>query len=104
MPDTWSLARKPVFLGMGVEQCSKQRVQESSFCPLPTSAHTHPCGGRAVGVRKQWEPMSHGDNARQDNVSPKRLPPAMSGGADVGSQQAVTSEMTPNSGQSLALL
>lgn len=101
MPDTWSLARKPVPLGMGVGYAEKQRAQDSSFWTHPPHQHTHPHGGRVAGVWKQWEPMSHG--GRQDNSSPKRLPLATSGVVDVGSCQALTPGVTSSSGQLLDL-
>lgn len=100
VPDTWSLARKPVPLGMGVGH-PVNKEHRKFLRSLPPTSHTHPCGGTVAGVWRQWEPMSHG--GRQDNVSPKRLPLAMSGVADVGSCQAVTPGMTLSSGQLLAL-
>lgn len=100
MPDTWSLARKPVPLGMGVGHTVNKEPKKVPPVPAPHIS-THPCGGREAGVWKQWEPMSHG--GKQDNVSPKRLPLAMSGVADVGSCQAVTPGVTLSSGQSFAL-
>lgn len=103
VPLAWHLVpgKEACTPGDGSGAHSKQRAQESSFGTHPPHQRTHPHGGRVAGVWKQWEPMSHG--GRQDNISPKRLPLAMSGVADVGSCQAVTPEMTFSSGQSLGL-
>ena len=82
MCDTWSLARKPVPLGMGVGHTVNK---EHKQVPLtrPAHQHTHPQGGRMAGVQKQWEPVSHGGS--RDNASSKQLPLALCRGACVGS-------------------
>lgn len=66
VPQAWHLARKPVPLGTAAEQHSKQRVPESSCCPVPTWAHAHPTAGEWQGY-EQWEPVSH--EVRPDGVS-----------------------------------
>lgn len=59
VPQAWHLARKPVPLGTAVEQHCKQRVPESSCCPLPTWAHAHPTAGEwqgygTMGACESW--------------------------------------------------
>lgn len=50
MPNTWSLARKPVPLGMGVGHTVNKEHKKVSSVPAPhTHQHTHLHGGRMAG-------------------------------------------------------